>query len=101
MNISGGIERTPQTLEAFQTAQADATSTAARTAASQPAAAEPDVDQAHLSAAANIVSQSAGQSDVRMDKVTSVQAALAGGSYQVSSVQVAGKLIDQMLGEGK
>ncbi|MBB6147245.1 negative regulator of flagellin synthesis FlgM [Silvibacterium bohemicum] len=105
MNISGGIERAPQTLEAFQTVPAASTtetaSTAARTTASQPAAAESAIDQAHLSAAANIMSQAAGQTDVRMDKVASVQAALASGSYQVSSAQVAGKLIDQMLGEGK
>jgi flagellar biosynthesis anti-sigma factor FlgM len=58
-------------------------------------------DQAHLSAAANIVSQSVGQSDVRTDKVVSVQAAIASGSYHVESSQIASKLIDHMLGGGQ
>jgi flagellar biosynthesis anti-sigma factor FlgM len=37
-------------------------------------------------------------SDVRMDKVTQLQAAIAGGTYNVSSADVTNKLIDSMLG---
>jgi negative regulator of flagellin synthesis FlgM len=53
-------------------------------------------DEAHLSPAASLVAQAAVLPDVRMDKVASVQAALADGSYQVSSSNVAARLIDQM-----
>ena len=53
-------------------------------------------DQANLSAAAVVLSQSAASSDVRTDKIASVKAALANGSYQVSSQDVAAKLIEHM-----
>ncbi len=56
-------------------------------------------DQATLSAAASLAASAAPDSDVRMDKVAAVQAALANGSYNVPSSAVAGKMIDQMLGK--
>jgi negative regulator of flagellin synthesis FlgM len=56
-------------------------------------------DQAHLSTAAYLVSQAVALPEVRTDKVASVQAALANGSYQVSSSDLAGKMIGQMLAE--
>jgi anti-sigma28 factor (negative regulator of flagellin synthesis) len=34
-----------------------------------------------------------------MDKVTQVQQALAAGTYNVPSSEVAGKMLDQMLGK--
>jgi negative regulator of flagellin synthesis FlgM len=55
-------------------------------------------DQATLSAAASVAASSAPDSDVRMDKVAEVQAALASGTYNVPASAVAGKMIDQMLG---
>jgi flagellar biosynthesis anti-sigma factor FlgM len=56
-------------------------------------------DEATLSPAASLAAQTASDSDVRMDKVTQVQKALVEGSYQVPSSEVAGKIIDQMLGK--
>ena len=53
-------------------------------------------EEADLSAAALAISQSSKVSDVRMEKVMSVRDALANGSYQVSSSDVAAKLIDHM-----
>ena len=53
-------------------------------------------DVAHLSAVATQMAQAVVLPDVRMDKVASVQAALANDSYQVSSSDLAAKLIDQM-----
>ncbi|HZD51369.1 MAG TPA: flagellar biosynthesis anti-sigma factor FlgM [Silvibacterium sp.] len=53
-------------------------------------------DEAHLSAAAVAISQTSALPDVRMDKVTAIQAGLAEGSYQVSSSDVAAKLIEHM-----
>ena len=53
-------------------------------------------EEADLSAAALAISQSSAVSDVRMEKVLSVRDALANGSYQVGSSDVAAKLIDHM-----
>lgn len=55
-------------------------------------------DRATLSSAASGMAQSAGDDSVRMDKVASVQAALANGSYNVPASAVASKLVDAMLG---
>ncbi|HEX3472921.1 MAG TPA: flagellar biosynthesis anti-sigma factor FlgM [Silvibacterium sp.] len=53
-------------------------------------------DQAHLSAAARLVSQAVSLPEIDTQKVAAVQAALADGSYQMSSSNVAAKLIDHM-----
>lgn len=55
-------------------------------------------DSATLSSAANQVAQCAGDGDVRMDKVASVQDALAAGTYHVQASAVASRLVDAMLG---
>lgn len=55
-------------------------------------------DEATLSSAASVAAQTAPDADVRMDKVTAVQQALAAGTYSVPAGQVAGKMIDAMLG---
>lgn len=52
-------------------------------------------DSATLSNAG--VSMSSGDSDVRMDKVTAVQSALASGSYSAPTSVVASRLVDSML----
>jgi negative regulator of flagellin synthesis FlgM len=52
-------------------------------------------DKTSFSAAAKSVSAS---SDVRLDKVASLQAAIANGTYSVSSGQVADKIITSLLG---
>jgi negative regulator of flagellin synthesis FlgM len=56
-------------------------------------------DQATVSSAGSEVAQTMGDSDVRMDKVAIIQAALAAGSYDVSSSAVASKVVDSMLDE--
>jgi negative regulator of flagellin synthesis FlgM len=55
-------------------------------------------DEAHLSSVAKMATQTGSLPDVRADKVAGVQAALAAGTYNVSSSEVAGKLIEHMLG---
>jgi negative regulator of flagellin synthesis FlgM len=55
-------------------------------------------DRATLSSAGSEVAQTAGEEDVRMDKVTGVQAALAAGTYSVPSSAVASRMVDAMLG---
>lgn len=51
-------------------------------------------DEAHLSTAAYLVAQAVALPDVRTEKVATVQAALANGSYRVSSSDIAASLID-------
>lgn len=54
-------------------------------------------DTATLSSAAAAMQQAGPSSDVRMEKVQSMQQALAAGTYQVSTGEVADRLIDSML----
>jgi flagellar biosynthesis anti-sigma factor FlgM len=58
-------------------------------------------DRASLSNAGSEVSQTAADSDVRMDKVAAVRAALEAGTYNVPASEVAGKLLDAMLETGR
>lgn len=58
-------------------------------------------DHATLSNAGTEVSQTASDADVRTDRVTAVQAALAAGTYEVPASAVAGKMVDAMLGGGQ
>jgi negative regulator of flagellin synthesis FlgM len=55
-------------------------------------------DSATLSSAGSEVSLTAATSDERMDKVASIQAALASGTYHVPASAVASKVVDAMLG---
>ena len=54
-------------------------------------------DQATLSSAGSAVSSTTSNSDVRMDKVAAIQAALAAGTYQVSATAVASRVVDSMM----
>ena len=58
-------------------------------------------DRATLSSAASEAAGMAGADGVRTEKVAVVQAALASGTYSVSSAAVASKLVDSMLGAGR
>ena len=64
---------------------------------SQPAAIKSD--QANLSVASGLVTKAIAGPDVRADKVASLQKAIAAGTYNVSSSDVAGKLLQSLLGE--
>jgi negative regulator of flagellin synthesis FlgM len=55
-------------------------------------------DLATFSSAASEVSQTAGDSGVRMDKVAGIQAALMAGTYNVSAGAIASRVVDSMLG---
>jgi negative regulator of flagellin synthesis FlgM len=54
-------------------------------------------DLATFSSAGSEVSQTADDTEVRMDKVASIQEALAAGTYNVSASDVASKVVDSML----
>jgi negative regulator of flagellin synthesis FlgM len=56
-------------------------------------------DQASLSHASTLLAQAlTTSSDVRTEKVASLQQAIASGNYHVSSADVADKLINSLLG---
>jgi negative regulator of flagellin synthesis FlgM len=55
-------------------------------------------DHATLSSAGSEASASLNGSDVRTEKVASIQAALASGTYNVPASAVASKMVDAMLG---
>jgi negative regulator of flagellin synthesis FlgM len=55
-------------------------------------------DRATLSTAGSEVSLTAAESGVRTDKVASVQAAIAAGTYNVPASAVASKVVDSMVG---
>jgi negative regulator of flagellin synthesis FlgM len=55
-------------------------------------------DRATLSGAGSGVSQAVSEEGVRTEKVASIQAALAAGTYNVPASTVASKMVDAMLG---
>jgi flagellar biosynthesis anti-sigma factor FlgM len=55
-------------------------------------------DRATLSSAASQVASSSDDAGVRMDKVVSIQSALAAGTYNIPASAVASRLVDSMLG---
>ncbi len=57
-----------------------------------------DSDRATLSSAGSEVSQAVSEDGVRTEKVASIQAALAAGTYSVPASAVASKLVGAMLG---
>ena len=54
-------------------------------------------DQATLSSAASEIAQASSSDGARMDKVATVQAALANGTYSVPASAVAAKIVDSMI----
>jgi len=54
-------------------------------------------DTTQLSATASQVAQSATDSDVRLDKVSSIRDQLESGTYSVAAIDVAKKVIDSIL----
>ncbi len=54
-------------------------------------------DLASVSSTGGLVSQALNTSDVRTEKVAALQAAIANGSYNVSSSDVANKIVDSLL----
>jgi len=68
----------------------------AKNEASTPAAGR--ADQANLSTASGLMAQALEVSDTRSAKVVALQQAITSGSYNVSSSDVADKMIQSLLG---
>lgn len=96
MNVSNNLQGMQQLFSSQEVARTASQTNPSATSAAQP---EAGSDHATLSAAASFAAAAAPDSDVRMDKVTAIQQALASGTYNVPASEVAGKMIDQMLGK--
>jgi negative regulator of flagellin synthesis FlgM len=96
MNVRNQIENLSQIFPA------QTTPAAAAAKSTNPSQSEGlGTDKAQLSDAATQVAQSAATSDIRLDKVASIQAALQAGIYDVPAADVAQKIIASMLEPGK
>jgi len=102
MSYTNGIGNLQQVLSSLTPAATTPASQAgeaanapkAHHAASAPAQ---QADQTNLSSTSGVIAHALEGSDVRMEKVASLQQAIASGSYSVSSSDVAGKMIDSLL----
>ncbi|MDW5266499.1 MULTISPECIES: flagellar biosynthesis anti-sigma factor FlgM [Acidobacteriaceae] len=102
MSYTNGIGSLPQALSSITPAPTQpASQVTESTSASQQrnATATPakQADQTSLSSAGGVIAHALEGSDVRTDKVAALQKAIASGSYNVSSSDVASKMIDSLL----
>lgn len=65
----------------------------------QPSLVSSASDDSELSRAASLTSEAASLPDVRSEKVEAIKAAIADGTYNVSSADVAQSIVNQMLGK--
>ncbi|MEO6806577.1 MAG: flagellar biosynthesis anti-sigma factor FlgM [Edaphobacter sp.] len=103
MSYSNGINNLQQTISPITTTEskpvvpANASGTAAN-ASREPVSGARPTDEANLSSAGSFVSHALEGSDIRSEKVGALQQAIATGSYNVSSSDVADKIIQSLLG---
>jgi negative regulator of flagellin synthesis FlgM len=95
MSFASGIDGLQQIMSSStpRVAQADKAGSAA--IANEVSTA--NVDQANVSPAGNFIAQALEGSDTRSAKVASLQQAIAAGNYNVSSADVANKIIEGLL----
>ncbi|MGB7191032.1 MAG: flagellar biosynthesis anti-sigma factor FlgM [Acidobacteriaceae bacterium] len=96
MNIRSDFQSLPPVTS--DVALAAAQKTAANRDAPVSDSASASADQTHLSGAASLAAHAAALPDVREEKVESVRAAIAAGTYNVSSSDVAQSLMRHLLG---
>jgi len=98
MSYSNGIGDWKQAVPAITSTPASQTqqSSRANTASPKPATGSTQ-DETTLSSTGAIVAQALSGSDVRTAKVEALQKSIADGSYNVSSSDVAGKIMDSLL----
>jgi negative regulator of flagellin synthesis FlgM len=102
MSYTNGIGNLQQVLNSMTPATTQPASQAGEaTKAPKPHQATParteQADQTNLSSTSSVIAHALEGSDVRTEKVASLQQAIASGSYSVSSSDVAGKMVDSLL----
>lgn len=110
MSFQNGIGNLQQLFTPLDAANAASVAAANRTGQVQQGAqsvappvaakADNDVDQASLSSIGGLAAQALQAPDVRQEKIAPLQAAIAAGTYNVSSAAVADKMIGSLLGRG-
>ncbi|MEO6802001.1 MAG: flagellar biosynthesis anti-sigma factor FlgM [Granulicella sp.] len=98
MNTNGIGNLLQTSLQQTSATQKSATEASSAHAPRNAAAVSAGSDQTSLSSASTLLAQALTTSDVRMDKVASLQQAINSGSYHVSSSDVADKLLNSLLG---
>jgi negative regulator of flagellin synthesis FlgM len=98
-NGIGNLQQVLSSLTPAATTPASQAGEAAKAPKAHHAASAPaqQADQTNLSSTSGVIAHALEGSDVRMEKVASLQQAIASGSYSVSSSDVAGKMIDSLL----
>jgi negative regulator of flagellin synthesis FlgM len=97
MNVNDGLHGLQEVLGVSKTSPVSAVQPQAPPAST---AAAPGIqDRTEVSTAASLAHHAMSMPDVRMDKVATIQQALANGSYQVSAADVADKLVRDMTGK--
>lgn len=99
MSYATGIGSPQQPISSINPAETEVAvkTTTSKDKSEGPTANMEQSDQANLSSTSGLVSQALAGSDTRSVKVTSLQQAIAAGSYSVSSVDVADKIIQSLL----
>ena len=95
MNGIGSTQQFPVTNDAVAAASTGRTSRTDASVGFQSGAG--GVDQANVSGTANVVAQALSGSDVRMDRVASLQSSIAAGTYSVTASDVATKLLNSLM----
>lgn len=94
MSYTSGITSTPLLHTLLRESDTAVQSKGTRTGATGVSAGE---DRAQLSSTASVLQQAAPEDPARAEKVKSVQAAIAAGTYHVPAGAVADKLIQSLL----
>jgi negative regulator of flagellin synthesis FlgM len=97
MNGIGSMQQFPVTTDAVVTSSAGRTARTDASAVTLLSQGNGGVDQANVSGIANLVGQALSGSDVRMDRVTTLQSAIAAGTYSVAASDVASKLLNSLM----
>lgn len=96
MNVNDGLHNLPGIQGAAETSPVSGPQ---QKRAALPDRANDIQDRTEVSTAASLAHQAMSMPDVRMDRVAAVQQALANGTYQVSPMDVADKIVRRMMGE--
>ena len=95
MNVNNNLQTLQQLFSSQEVARS---SDSSKTSGAGETQQQGGADRTTLSTAGGLAAAAASDSDVRMEKVSVIQQALAAGTYNIPASEVAGKMIDHMLG---